>query len=398
MEGALNDIRVLDFGRFIACPYCGMMLADMGAEVIRIERPGGEEDRTVGLNGPHGENLSYPGYARNKKGITLTIFKSEKGRQVLTDLVKQTDVVIHNFAPEAARMAGLTYNELKKIKPDIILTAISCFGSTGPYADRTGFDFVAQAMSGAMKLGGFPDKPPVRSFVNPMDYGTGLAAAFGTMVALRHKEKTGEGQMVDLALLQTALNFSASAIAEMEVLDRPRPIIGNRSPYVGPTDLYQCKDGHVFVATIMNSMWRRMARVIGREDLIDDPDLKSDYDRYVHRDRIDPLVADWMAARTVNEVTAELEKSRIPCGELLNFDEVSDDPHIKSQNMIEYSDLEEPGLERVAIPGVQARLSKTPGEVRSRAPKVGEHNQQIYQDLLGYSDETLKNLREQGVI
>ena len=398
MNSVLSDIRVLDFGRFIACPYCGMLLADMGAEVIRIERPGGEEDRTVGLTGPNGENMSYPGLARNKKGITLNLFKSDKAKAVFGDLVRKSDVVIHNFAPEAARMAGLTYDDLKKTKPDIILVAMSCFGSTGPYADRTGFDFVAQAMSGAMRVGGYPDKDPIRAFINPMDFGTGTAAAFGTMAALRHRDKTGEGQAVDLALLQTALNYTASSVAEMDVLGVPKPIIGNRAPYVGPTDLYKCKDGYVFVAVIMNSMWKRMAQVVGAENMVGDPDLKTDYNRYVHRDRIDPLVKEWMAGRTKAEIIAVMEEARIPCGPLMNLDEISKDPHIQSEHMLEYSDLEIPGMPKIPIPGIQARLSKTPGTIRSRAPRVGEHNRQIYKDLLGYSDETIQELMWEKLI
>jgi len=249
-----------------------------------------------------------------------------------------------------------------------------------------------------MKLGGFPDKDPVRSFVNPNDFGTGLAAAFGTMVALRHRDQTGEGQMVDLALLQTALCYTATSIAEMDVLGVPKPIIGNRAPYVGPTDLYRCKDGYVFVATVMNSMWRRMAKLIGAEDLIDDPDLQTDYDRYEHRDRIDPLVSEWIAARTVNEVVMEMEAARIPCGKLLELGEISKDPHIQSENMLEYTDLEVPGLPKIPVPGIQARLSKTPGKVVTRAPRVGEHNQEIYKDLLGYDDDFIKELTEQGII
>ena len=201
MKSVLEDIRVLDFGRFVACPYCGMLLADMGAEVIRVDRPGGEEDRTVGLTGPHGENLSYASCARNKKGITLKLLNNKRGREILADLVEHCDVVIHSFSPEAAGMMGLTYEKLREVKTDIILTAISCFGSSGPYSNRVGFDFIAQAMSGAMNLGGFPDNPPQRAYMLPMDYGTGLAAAFGIMIALRHRDQTGEGQMVDLSLL-----------------------------------------------------------------------------------------------------------------------------------------------------------------------------------------------------
>lgn len=167
MKRVLEDVRVLDFGRFIAGPHCGMLLADMGAEVIRIDRPGGEEDRTTGLTGPNGENLLYSSYARNKEGITLNLFGNDKGHGILTDLVERSDVVLHSSSPEAARRPGLIYEDLAKINPRIIVTAISCFGRTGPYATRIGFDSIAQAMSGAMKIGGFPDKPPIRAFVNP---------------------------------------------------------------------------------------------------------------------------------------------------------------------------------------------------------------------------------------
>lgn len=398
MKRVLEDIRVLDFGRFIACPYCGMLLADMGAEVIRIERPGGEEDRTTGLLGPNGQNMSYPSYARNKKGITLKLMRNERGREILADLVKKTDVVIHNFAPDAAKMMGLAYDELKAMKPDIILTAISCFGSEGPYAKRQGFDFIAQAMSGCLALGGFPDKPPIRAFMNPMDFSTGICAAFGTLLALRHRDQTGEGQMVDLALLRTAISFNTPVIAEADVLGRLRPMIGNRAPYLGPTDLYRCKDGWVFIATIMDSLWRRLARAIGHAELIDDPDLQGDYERYEHRDKIDPHVAEWCEKHTVDEVMKTMEEARIPCGPLLGLDEVSKDPHVQATGMMEYTDLEEPGLEKVPVCNIPLRLSKTPGRVESRAPRVGEHNMDIFHGLLGYSKEEIEQLKAEDVI
>lgn len=398
MQRALEDIRVLDFGRFIACPYCGMMLADMGAEVIRVDRPGGEEDRTHSLLGPNGENLSYPSYARNKKGITLNLLNNDAGKDVLKDLVKQCDIVIHNFSPNAAKVMGLTYEELSAVKHDIILTAISCFGSEGPYANRPGFDFIAQAMSGSLALGGYEDKPPIRAFMNPMDYSTALSAAFATLVALRHRDMTGEGQKVDLSLLRTAISFTAPQIAEAEVLGRLRPRIGNRAAYLGPTDLYKCKDGYVFIATIMNTLFRRLAKVIGHEELSDDPELYNDYQRYVHRDRIDPLITEWTAERTVEEVIQAMEAAHIPCGPYLELDEVSKDPHVQATDMIEYSDLEEEGLEKVPISGIPHRLSKTPGKVVTRAPRVGEHNMEIYKDLLGYSDEKIAELTSKKTI
>lgn len=401
MQRALEDIRVLDFGRFIACPYCGMMLADMGAEVIRIDRPGGEEDRTHGLLGPDGQNMSYPSYARNKKGITLDLLKSDdtdSARGVLTDLVQQSDIVIHNFSPHAAKLMGLTYEDLSAIKHDIILTAISCFGSEGPYANRPGFDFIAQAMSGSLALGGYEDKPPIRAFMNPMDYGTALSASFSTLAALRHRDMTGEGQKVDLSLLRTAISFNAPQIAEAEVLGRLRPRVGNRAAYLGPTDLFKCKDGYVFIATIMNTLFKRLAKAIGHEELIDDPDLYNDYQRFELRDRIDPLIAEWTAQRTVDDVVKTMEEAHIPCGPFYELDEVSKDPHVKAAQMIEYTDLEEEGLENVPISGIPHRLSKTPGKVVTRAPRVGEHNNDIYGELLGYSDERIAELASKNII
>jgi len=394
----LEGLRVLDFGRFIACPYCGMLLADMGAEVIRVERPGGEEDRTIGLLGENGQNLSYYSYARNKKGITLDFARSEQGKEVLAGLIEKSDVVIHNFSPEAAAFMGLAYDDLCKIRPDIILAAISCFGSEGPYSSLQGFDFIAQAMSGCLELGGYEGKGPIRAFMNPMDFGTGLAAVIGVLLALRHRDQTGEGQMVDLALLRTAVSFNAPVIAEAEVFGRHRPKIGNRAAYLGPTDLYECQDGQVFIAAITNSLWRRLARVIGHAELIDDPDLKMDIDRYENRDKVDPLVAAWCAERTVKEVQDTLQEARIPCGPLFSLDEAAHDPHILETGMLEFSDQGEPGLENVPICGIPVRLSKTPGKVVTRAPKVGEHNKKIFQGLLGYSQDKLDELEKDGAI
>ncbi len=336
-DKVLGDIRVLDFGRFIACPYCGMMMSDMGAEVIRVERTGGEEDRTFGLLADNGQNMTFPAIGRNKKAITLNLRKNEKSRAVFRDLVKKSDVVIHSFTADAAKMMGLTYEELSAVNPKIILAAVSCYGSEGPYANRPGFDFIAQAMSGHFYCGGYPDKPPMRAFMAPMDFGTGLAAAFGVMSALRHRDRTGEGQMVDLSLLRTALSLAAPHIAEAEVLGIPKPFVGNRGPYMGPTDMYQCKDGI-------------------------------------------------------------LEDAHLPCSPVKKLDEVTDDPHIQATGMVKYMDFEEPGLEKVPVSGTPLTLSKTPPKIERRPPKVGEHNHEIYSGLLGYSKEYLNELIKEGIV
>jgi len=398
MDKVLEDIRVLDFGRFIAAPFCGMIMADMGAEVIRIERPGGEEDRTTGLLGPNEENMHYPSYARNKKGITLNLMGDEKGKEVFDDLVKKSDVVIQNFSPVAAELMGITYDNLKAIKPDIIYVAISCYGNTGPYSQRIGFDPIAQVMSGAAGITGFPENPPTRSQLPWVDYSTGLCATVGTLLALRHRDSTGEGQMVDLALLQTAVAFMAPIIAESEVLGRVRERLGNRGCYMGPSDLYPCKDGWVYISTIMNSLWRRLLEAVDHEELLEDSELYNDLQRFEYRDRIDPKIAEWTAQRTVDEVLTKMEEARIPCGRYYSMDEVPSDPHIQARGMLEYVDMEYPGLERVPVCGLPIKLSETPGSIEKRAPRAGEHNDEIYCGLLGYSEDKVSELRTLGVI
>lgn len=400
MAKVLEGLRVLDFGRFIAAPYCGMILGDMGAEVIRVDRPKGEEDRTVGLKASNGENMSYPSYARNKRGISMNLLtRDDNGaRGVLEDLVKVSDVFLHNFSPGAVKRFNLGYDDIRAIKPDIIYAGISCYGSDGPYADRVGFDQIAQFFSGAAAITGFDNNPPTRSAVPWVDFSTGLCTVIGILLALRHRDATGEGQRIDNALLQTATSFMAPMIAEAEVLGKERPRIGNRAAYMGPTDLYECKDGYVYISTTMQGMWIRLMKLIGKEELIDDPDCATDLLRFKNRERIDPLVAEWMARHTSDEIVATMDENRIPCGVYRSSAEVASDPHVKHRRMLEYIDLEHPGLENVPICGIPIRLSKTPGSVETRAPRIGEHNDHYYRELLGYAEDKIAALKEAGAI
>lgn len=394
----LEGIRVLDFGRFIAAPYCGMLLADMGAEVIRVDRPGGEEDRTVGLRASNGENMGYPSYARNKKGVTLNVFSKDGARGVLEDLVRHSDVFLHNFSPSAVKAFKLTYDDIRAVKPDIIYTGISCYGSDGPYADRNGFDQIAQTFSGACALTGYEGDPPLRSALPWVDYSTALCATIGTLLALRHRDQTGEGQQVDCALLQTAVSFMAPMIAEAEILGKERPRLGNRSAYIGPTDLYKCSDGYVYIATTMEGMWRRLMKLIGHEDLLEDPELDTDLKRFEHRDKVDPLVAQWMERHTVKDVVAAMEENRIPCGTYNSSAQVSSDPHVQARRMLEYADLGADGLERVPICGIPVKLSQTPGSIDQPPPKIGQHNDWCYRQLLGYDTGKIDALTSAGII
>ena len=394
----LDGVRVLDFGRFIAAPYCGMMLADMGAEVLRADRPGGEEDRSYGRTAANGSNLVFPNFGRNKKGITLDVLRRDAPREVLSDLVARCDVFLHNFSPSAVRAFGLGYDDIRAMREDVIYVGISCYGSTGPYAMRSGFDQIAQVMSGACALTGHEHDPPMRSAVPWVDYSTGLLAAFGTVLALRHRDATGEGQEVDCALLQTAVSYTSPMIGEALVTGRERPRIANRMPYVGPTDLYRCRDGWVYIATVTDGMWKSLMDLIDRSELA-----------------TVPAHATTRAGSRPGRRSTATSRSGWPGGKSRTWwrrwsgrgsRAASTGPPPRCTRtrtsaraaMLEWVDMEEPGMERVPVSGVPVKLSATPGEVRHRAPRPGEHNDECYRGLLGYSPERIDELRTAGFV
>jgi len=398
MAGPLAGTIVLDLGRFIACPFCGMLLADLGAEVIRVERSGGAEDRFTGLLSPSGYNYTFTNQNRNKKGITLNFEKNGKAKEILQELVKRVDIVIENFSPETAEGLGITYENFKKIKPDIIFAHISAFGPTGPYSHRLGFDQIAKAMSGSMPVSGFPGSPPVREQPAHVDYGTAMLTTVGVLAALHHREKTGQGQMIDTALLQTAVTYMASFIGEWETGQMLRQQIGNRGYWSGPGDLLKTKDEKwVVIAIPMNSQWRRFCRFIGREDLANDPRFQSDFARWEHRDILDPVVEEWVASQTAEEVFAACAKIPIPCGICYHHTEVAKDPHVKAREMLtEVPTHNDKG--NILVTGIPLRLSETTLKIERSYPAVGEHNEEIYSRLLGYSREDLGRLEEEGII
>jgi len=336
----------------------------------------------------------YKNMSCNKKDITLDVTK-DKGKEILRELVKRSDIVMENFSPEAAQSLGITYEEMKKIRSDIIFVKVSSFGTTGPYARRVGFDPIGQAISGAMYLSGIPEGPPIRSIVAYVDYSTALSAALGAMFALYHRDKTGQGQMIDVNLMQTAVTFTAFYVSELVAGGRGRTQIGNRSYFTGPSDLYKAKDGWVFINAVTNSLWRRMARLIGREDLIKDPRLQTDLARFEHRELIDPLVEKWAAQRTVAEIVEALDKARLPCGACYSLEQVWNDPQVKARQML--LELDFPKVGKVPVQGPHIVLSETPGAVSTPAPALGQHNQEIYGRLLGFSKSKIEELTKDGI-
>jgi crotonobetainyl-CoA:carnitine CoA-transferase CaiB-like acyl-CoA transferase len=332
----LSGIRVIDFGRFIAGPYCAMLLADMGADVIRVDRRQGSEDRYIAAITESGEGGGFLSLNRNKRNLTLDTSKPESAG-IIRRLVEGADVVVANLPNNVLKNMRLDYESLKAIKPNIILARISTFGPDGPYANRVGFDTVAQAMSGAMSLTGFAGAP-VRDIVPFEDYGTALHTAFGVMVALYHRQQTGEGQIVDGSLLATSIAYVQGLLAERSVLGIKRRQQGNTSFYAAPSDAYQTKDGWIVVSAVGNDMFARWARLVGREDFIADPRFAGDQLRADNREAITEAMNAWLATRTTEQAIVELEKARVPAGPVLDLQQVLDDPQVKARELLKYVD------------------------------------------------------------
>ena len=395
MSKVLEGIRVLDFGRFIAGPFGATLLADMGADVIRVERPGGEEDRTIGPYAPNIDvGMRFMALARNKRCITLNL-QSPKGKEILAKLVKMSDVVLGNYPYGVMEDMGIDYKSLSQINPSIIVSQVSGFGQEGPYARRTCFDMIGQAMSGNMSITGFPGNPPVKNNAPYVDYATATFSALGIMFALYHRERTGQGQMVDVSLFQTAMTYMLVPLNEYITRGIVRKQIGNAS-YYNLSDAYLTKDGMVFIAIIGRYIWRRFAKALGRPELTEDPRFSSDQLRADNYDQIQPLIAQWMAQRTTDEVMKLMEEARVPCGQVFEYTRLADDPHVKHHKML--VEMDYPGAGKIPVHAPPIKLSKTPGGIRTRAPLLGEHNDEVYCGMLGYSSQDVAQFAKEGII
>ncbi|MEX1197332.1 MAG: CoA transferase [Pseudohongiellaceae bacterium] len=394
MNQVLEGIRVLDFGRYIAGPFCASLLGDMGAEVIRIEKVRGSEDRYLSPVTESGDGALYMQMGRNKKGLTLNPMKPE-GREVVRRLVATADVVVANLPPDTLKAMGLDYESLTAVRPDIILTMISAFGTGGPYSNRVGFDGLGQAMSGAMYMSGTPEQP-VKSYAPFVDFGTASLSAFGTMAALLEREKTGRGQVVEGSLFNTALTMMNGTLIEQAMIDRNRKATLNRSQTSGPADTFRTRDGWVLVQSVGGPLFERWARLMGEPEWLEDPRFRDDISRGDNGALISERLAAWCAERSSEEVLSAMEEARIPAGPVMTPQQVLDDPHVAARQL--FTPMTYPGAERPApVMETPVHLSATPGSVRHRAPTLGEHTDSLLQEL-GYSHGEIEALREQRVV
>lgn len=394
MTGILEGIRVLDFGRYIAGPYCAALLAEHGAEVIRIEKREGSEDRFVSPVGEDGAGALFLQMNRNKLSMTLDPM-TEEGREIVRRLVRTADVVVANLPPRTLAAMGLDYDSLKAVKADIILTTSSAYGREGPYVDRVGFDGVGQVMSGAVYMTGEPDRP-YRAAVAWVDFGTALHCAFGTMAALMARRETGRGQKVEGALLATAATFTNALLIEQAVIEANRVPTGNRGQTAAPVDLYRTRDGWIICQVVGQPLYKRWARLMGEPQWLDDPRFKDDLARGEHGALISERMQRWCAERSSAEALDILGREKIPAAPVLKPQATLEDPQIRAMGI--FTPIEYPGLPRPApVAKAPVWLSETPGGIRRRPPLLGEHTDTILAKL-GYDESARAALRQKGVI
>lgn len=391
---ALDGIRVLDFGRFVAGPYCATMLAEFGAEVIRIEPPGGGEDRGLCPVTAAGEGALFLQIGRNKQSLTLDL-TSEAGREIAHQLVATADIVVTNMARSALPQSGLDYETLAAIKADIIHVNCSAYGDVGPWADRPGFDSVGQAMSGAVWLSGTPDQP-YRAQVNWVDYGTAVHAALGAVLALQERTRSGRGQEVGTSLLGTAISFQNGILIDQMMLESNRQGLGNRGFASGPTDIFKVADGWIVVHVVSNPIFRRWARLVGEEAWVGDPRFATDKLRGDHGALLSERTASWCAARTREQALAELGAAKVPAAPVLSAQEAIDHPQVEALGVLEQINCPDSAA-TTRVARVPIELSGTPGQIHSGPPAAGAHTDAILRGL-GLDDARIATLRAGGII
>jgi len=396
VSAPLEGIRVLDISRVLAGPFCCMLLGDMGADVVKVERVGrGDDVRSVG-DKVGGESLYYLMMNRNKRGVTLD-FRDPRGIALLKDLVRETDVLVENFRAGTMEKMGCSYEVLREINPRLVMASISGFGQDGPYRDFAAFDMIAQAMSGLMDLTGEPDRAPVTTGTFLVDYASGLYAAIGILGALRARDASGVGQHVDVALLDTAVSFLVTAIPEYLLLGKTMTRRGNRDRYAAPANLFEARDGrYVFIASATDSLFPRLLDVMGRRDVLDDPRFATNEARMQHVEESEAMLTDWVAERTADEVVELVRGAGLPCAKVATIDEVVEDPQLKHREML--VELDHPTAGRVPMHGLNVHFSETRQQIRRPPPTLGQHNEEVYGEWLGLGPGRVAELKTSGVI
>jgi len=392
----LQGIKVIELGTLIAGPFCARMLAEFGAEVIKIEPPAGGDPLRKWRKLHEGTSLWWYAQARNKKSVTLNLRQPE-AQEIVRQLAKDADIVIENFRPGAMENWGLGWEQLSKINPRLVMVRLSGFGQTGPYRDRPGFGAIGESMGGMRYVTGYPDRPPVRVGVSIGDSIAALHGVIGALMALHHRNLNGgRGQVVDVALYEAVFNMMESVLPEYDMFGFVRERSGASLPGIVPSNTYVTRDNkYVVIGANADAIFKRMMNAIGRPDLANDPALAHNDGRVARTDEIEKVIGDWVVANDLDHVLAVLEKAEVPSGKIFDIADIVHDAHYQAREMIRSHRLKDG--KSVKLPGIVPKLSESPGDTRWVGPDLGEHTAEVL-SRLGYDEAQQKELKKRGVI
>ena len=393
----LDDLRVVELGVLVAGPFCGQLLGDFGAEVIKVEDPGiGDPMRQWGQEKPYGTSLWWPVVARNKKSVTADL-RTPAGQDIVRRLIATADVLIENFRPGTLERWGLSPESLWEINPGLVITRVTGFGQTGPYSQQAGYGSIGEAMGGIRYVTGEPDRPPSRAGISLGDSLAAMFATLGTLISLHQRNRSGRGQIVDSAIYEAVLGMMESLIPEWQIAGYQRQRTGPTLPNVSPSNAYPTLDGEmILIAANQDTVFRRLAAVLGRPDLAANERFATHGARGLNMNELDGIIAEWSSTIAADELLATLHSGGVPAGRIFRAKDMFADPQFAAREAI--VKLTHPDLGEFAMHNVFPRLSETPGRVRHVGPGLGEHNHEIYQGLLGIDDDQLSSLIAAGVI
>lgn len=395
-SGALNDVRVIDLSRILAGPYCTMLLADMGAEVLKVEQPGsGDGSRQWGPPWVGDQSAYFMSVNRNKKSMTLNL-KHPEGQEILKKLLSDADILVENFKPGTLKKMGLDYESLSAEFPRLIYCSITGYGQTGPYKDRPGFDFMIQAQGGLMSVTGPADGPPYKVGVAIVDITAGLYAINAILAALHYRTQTGEGQFIDIALLDSQIAWLINVAHNYFATDNAPARYGNAHPNIVPYEIFPTRDGYLALAIGTDSQFQRFCEIVNRPDLWENEDYRTNAGRVQRRETLVSLLQNLFQERATVEWINLCVKHNIPAGPINDIPTILSDPQVNSRGMVQ--EIEHPILGTIQQLGPVAKFSKTPAELRSAPPILGEHTESILRDEIGYRDSNIAQLRTDGVI
>ncbi|RXZ01714.1 carnitine dehydratase [Fictibacillus sp. S7] len=378
-EGPLKGLKVLELGSLIAGPFAGRLLADFGAEVIKVEPP--EKGDPIRKWRMLHEDTSLWWYvqSRNKKSVSLDL-RSTDGQEIIKGLVKEVDIIIENFKPGTLEKWNIGYEDLKELNPGLIMIRVSGYGQDGPYRNKPGFGSIGEAMGGIRYLTGYPDRPPTRVGISLGDSVSALYAVIGALMAVYHRNITGEGQYVDVALYEAVYSLMESAIPEYDQYGVIRERTGSTLPGITPSNTYMCKDGkYIVIGANGDGIFKRLMDAIGREDMRDQPQYATNFDRAQHADYLDKVIGGWTIQHELEDALKILDEHHIPAGSIYNVEDMFKDPHFNAREMICEMDVE--GLGKLKVPGIVPKMSKTPGRINWAGPKLGEHTEEVLKKL-----------------